>query len=587
MINPMWLGRDFSHREPMIPSACSIDLSTTAVPKATLTVAADQQHAAIHDFIELYDPRGVRGVYRVCSYNYQYGQTAALQLLGAIDTLSDDVYDVAAADAETKPAWQWLALILTKQTTQYWQLGVCEMVGDVKIKTNYQSLWTLMEIVRESQPGYWWVCDYTTVPWTVSLKAMPTDIVSEFRLSRNVSSAQISISDQDLCNRLVFTVSGSDGTSSVTVYDDAASQAAYGIRTRCTDIKEEDIPAGMTAAQYAAQQLAMAAQPIVTIQITGADLHQLTGDTFDKITLGSNCRAVLPALGAPIVERVVGMSWPDPLGQPESIRVTLSTEPASFTGSIAGAKKVAAAVKGRGGGGGGAAAKADKDGWAKVLTDTIDAVDGTGIAQLWQSGIQMTSHGGVRIFSLYQGMASLDSELVVTNSNITAEVTRATAAEGTLSSRIQINADGITAESTRATTAENALSGRIDVNAGKIGLVVSETSGGNVINAASIVLAINNAGSSVSISADHVNITGSNMKIGSVITADGTGAVVNASIVTATTMGATTGEFATVRTLYGGAYTNLSMRSTEVQTASGTTTIRYLGLSPVSGEGGT
>ena len=562
MINPMWLGRDFSHREPMIPSACSIDLSTTAVPKATLTVEADQQHAAIHDFVELYDPRGVRGVYRVCSYNYQYGQTAALQLLGAIDTLSDDVYDVAAADVETKPAWQWLALILAKQTTQYWQLGVCEMVGDVKIKTNYQSLWTLMEIVRESQPGYWWVCDYTTVPWTVSLKAMPADIVSEFRLSRNVASAQISISDQDLCNRLVFTVSGSDGTSSVTVYDDTASQAAYGIRTRCTDIKEEDIPAGMTAAQYAAQQLARAAQPIVTIQITGADLHQLTGDSFDKITLGSSCRAVLPALGAPIVERVVGMSWPDPIGQPESIRVTLSTEPVSFTGSIAGAKKVAAAVKGRGGGGGGAAAKADKDGWAKVLTDTIDAVDGTGIAQLWQSGIQMTSHGGVRIFSLYQGMAALDSE-------------------------VKINNDAIVAEVTRATASENTLSGRITVNADKIGLVVEEIDGANVIKAASIVLAINNAGSSVSISADHVNIAGSNIKLGSVITTDGTGAVIQASAVTATLMGGTTGEFDRIRTLYGGAYRNLSIQSTEVQTASGTVTIRYLGLAPENSGGGT
>ena len=95
----------------------------------------------------------------------------------------------------------------------------------------------------------------------------------------------------------------------------------------------------------------------------------------------------------------------------------------------------------RGGGGGGA--KADKDSWAKVLTDVIEATDGTGIKQMWQSGIQMTSHGGVRLFSLYQGLSSLDSELTITNTAIRTEVSRATAEEGRLSSSITQTAEQI------------------------------------------------------------------------------------------------------------------------------------------------
>ena len=468
MTYPVWIKTG----ESLLATGCSIDVSTTALPKATLTLPGNGAVPGIRDLVQITSPHGTVQVYRVVSSNYAYGQTATLQLIGAADTLSDDVYDVAAEEDETLPAAQWLARILAKQSVARWQFGICSMTASVKIKTNYQDLWTLMESVREARPGYWWTFDYSTDPWTINLVQLSDEIVSEFRLSRNIESAQLSFSDQDLCNRLVFTVSGSDGTSSVTTYDDAASQAKYGVRTRCTDIKEDEIPSGMTAAEYAAQELAKNANPIVTIQINGADLSNLTGDTFDRITLGACCRAVLPDNGNPIVERVVGLSWPDAINTPERIRVTMSTEPASFTGSIASARKVAEAVRKGGGGGGGA--KADVDGWAKVLTDTIDAVDGTGIAELWQSGIQMTSHGGVRIFSLYQGMASLDSELVVTNSNITAEVTRATAAEGTLSSRIQINADGITAEVTRATAAEDTLSGRIDVQAGQIALKVAK-----------------------------------------------------------------------------------------------------------------
>lgn len=554
VINPVWLPS----MERLQVTTCSLDLSTENLPKATITIPASGVVPKIHDYIQIADPRGTVHTLRVVSYNYNYGQTVTLQLIGAADSLSDDVYNVIAEEAETKTATQWLALILAKQTVTRWQLGTCAMPDSVavKIKTNYQDLWTLMETVRQTRPGYWWTFDYSTYPWTISLAALPDVVASEVRLSRNIESAQISISDQELCNKLVFTVSDDNGVSAVSVYDDAASQAAYGVRTRCTDIKSDEIPSGMTAAEYAVQELSKNSSPIVTVQISGADLSNLTGEPLDQITLGAKCRAVLPELGAPVVERVVSLSWPDLYNAPDHIKVTLSTEPASLTGSIANAKKMAEVVKRSGGGGGGR--KADKDGWAMVLTDTIEAVDGTGINQLWQSGIQMTSHGGVRIFSLYEGTVALDSEVKINNTNISAEVTRATAAEGTLS-------------------------GRITVNAGKIGLVVEETSSGNVIKAAEITAAINDAGSSVVIKADHIELVGSGIKLGNVITADSNGAVINASMVNATTMGATTGEFATVRTLYGNAYRNLSMQSTTVVTdasTGATTTIHYLGLAP-------
>ena len=73
--------------------------------------------------------------------------------------------------------------------------------------------------------------------------------------------------------------------------------------------------------------------------------------------------------------------------------------------------------------------------------------------------------------------SSLSSRITQTAEDITAEVTRATNAEGELSGRINVNADSISAEVTRATNAESSLSSRITVNSNNIKAKVSSTGG--------------------------------------------------------------------------------------------------------------
>lgn len=504
---PVWRYADGTERGRLQALSCSLDLSVSDLPKATITIRSADEIPGTHDFVEIYTEHGSAGIFRVVSSTYRYGQTCQLQLIGAADTLSDDIWP-ASEDEATRTVAEWIQLILAKQTTTRWQLGSCALNASVKMKVNYSELWALLEDVKGARPGYRWSYDFSTWPWTLSLVQMPDVISSEFRVTRNIESAQITVSDQQMCNRLVFTVTdgNSDGTPTITIYDDATSQQKYGIRTRCTDIKTDEIPIGMSAADYARHLLSEHAVPDFAIMINGADLSTLTGTSVDHFELGYLCRAVLPEYGETIEERVVALSYPNVIQEPHSVRVSLSSELPNITGSVASAKRVASAVKAARGGGGGS--KADKDSWAKVLTDVIKATDGTGIEQMWQSGIQMTSHGGLRLFSLYQGLASLDSELTITNTAITSEVSRATEEEGRLSSSITQTAEAITAEVTRASNAESALSGRIQVQADKVSMVVEETAGGNVVKAASIVAAINNAGSSVVISADHINLDG-------------------------------------------------------------------------------
>ena len=439
---PVWRNADGTERGRLQAVSCSLDLSVTDLPKATITIPSVDEIPSTHDFIEIFTEHGSAGIFRVVSSTYRYGQTCQLQLIGAADTLSDDIWP-ASEDEATRTVSQWIQLILSKQNTRRWQFGSCALSASLKMKVNYGELWTMLEECRNVRPGYRWQYNFSTSPWTLSLVKMPDTVSGEFRVTRNVESAQITVSDQQMCNRLIFTVTdGNDGDPVVTTYNNTTSQQKYGIRTRCTDIKTDEIPTGMTAAQYAQQLLSEHAVPDFSIQINGSDLSTLTGMDLDHFELGYLCRAVLPEYGEAVEERIVALSYPNVISEPHSVRVSLSTQLGDITGSIASAKKVAQAVqRARGGGGGGA--KADKDSWAKVLTDVIEATDGTGIKQMWQSGIQMTSHGGVRLFSLYQGLSSLDSELTITNTAIRTEVSRATAEEGRLSSSITQTAEQI------------------------------------------------------------------------------------------------------------------------------------------------
>lgn len=448
----------------------AVELSTDAVPKGTLKLTTDT--VSIHDLIRVYSDQEDGGIYRVVSVTGDAQKGITAQVLGAVDTLSDDLYN-AKSDDITKSANAWITEILSKQTTQRWQLGACDMAEQVTLKIEYTTLWDLLEAIRNSQEGYRWTYNYNTSPWTLSLTKMSDDVQCGFALSRNLESLQVQRTDADFANRIYFCVTDASG-SPVTVYNDTQSQSKYGIRTRPISVKQDDIPTGYTADQYARELLALYSVPGYSVQISGVDLKSITGDNFDRIKLGTKCLVRVPDEALPISERVVSLSWPDALGTPDRVRVSLATQIPQVSMSLAGAIALADAVKASTSARKKSSSKKKSSYWSQVLTDTIKAVDGTGIDQLWSSGIEMTAQGGVRIFSLYQGLEALDAEITVNAGAITSEVTRATAAEGVMSSRITQTADAITTEVTRATQAEGVLQSSIQQTADAIRLKVSK-----------------------------------------------------------------------------------------------------------------
>jgi hypothetical protein len=124
-------------------------------------------------------------------------------------------------------------------------------------------------------------------------------------------------------------------------------------------------------------------------------------------------------------------------------------------------------------------------------------VDGFRLSE--KAGYEQTKEGKV-VASDYATAANLE----VQADRITAEVSRATAAEGDMSIRITQTADAITAEVTRATKSEGTLSSKITQTASEVSSKVSQTDfNGNTISSL-----INQNATTVTIQAQKIDLSG-------------------------------------------------------------------------------
>lgn len=197
---------------------------------------------------------------------------------------------------------------------------------------------------------------------------------------------------------------------------------------------------------WAQQLLSERSSPIVQVSIDGYELSRLTGETYDHMSIGKRCRLALPSVPETLTETIVTVEYPDLLSAPEHVTVELSNHLQKFSETIQALKKAA------GGSGGGSRATggstlSEVDHWGMVVRKV-------GIEDVYETGLWIDPVTGATIYNMQEGMRSNRGE--------------------------------------------------ITVNAQNIGLVVQN----GAINAASIVLAVNNSGSSVTISADKITLTG-------------------------------------------------------------------------------
>ena len=340
---PRLLNADLSEKVRLHPAKMPLTIQTYGVSTAQMTLGEDEPDVRLHDFLELYTIEGSVGLFRATNTAWTVRRSRVITLRHGRDTFADSVWkrpDGTNLDySGTVPAF--LAEIISRQNVAYWQLGTCEDTGAWKKSGIYYTrLSELLDDLEKKHKDYIFTYDFSTTPWTLNFVHMPTDI-TEFRLSRNVSGCKISYDDEAMCNKLYMTwsVNTEDGrTQTIRTYENATSQATYGIIEKTVDVKESDEP---SADAWAAAFLAERADPTVQISIDGANYYALTGVALDRASRGKMARVALPEYGITVNERIIAVKYSDVINEPHTISAELSNNIDTVSSTLAQIQKTA------------------------------------------------------------------------------------------------------------------------------------------------------------------------------------------------------------------------------------------------------
>lgn len=490
---PELLNASLGVANVMHPTDGTLRLSMDSPSECTLTLEDKAEAIPMHGWVKIYNQLGFVGIFRRISRERDITTNNTYTLRHGIDILQDSVWD--AEETYEGTTAQFLTALLNKQTqlvngVKPWVLGSCADTSNVKKDINYDNLLDLLEGVTEQGSGYYFTYDQTSFPWTVSLVAKPSDVASEFRLNRNIERCQISDNDSELCTRLILNVNQmvddtalaektgktvKQNESVIRTYNNTAAQANYGIivKTADIDVTGDTFPNGPfpEADAWAQKFLNQRADPLLNIEIDGHVLKGITGFDWDDSKIGTQVRVALPEYPVAIAERCVTVNYTSLYGDPDRVTVSLANALPTFSSSMKSTQKTVAS---NARGGRGSARQAESFEQHFQITDD----DGNIIKQ---AGMSLDANG----LLVYAEDLSNDRYI---------------------GSKFKVQANAITAEVTRASQAEGELSGKISVQAGRIDLVVTGSGSSASINIDAIGDALNN--SSITISADRIDLDG-------------------------------------------------------------------------------
>ena len=541
---------------------------------ATMT-PADMTGIGVNSWLKDDTDPGAGIVWRVKSISHAFAtDTPTVELEHVINTLKDNVVFgeiteatiTGNANATTVSADQAIRHILSYQRD--WVLGGLGYSVSNPYKFDGDSLYDALETISDSLNDAWWSYDTTVYPFRLYIMPKDSSVGSMMRAGRNLTTITRTIDRSEMYTR--FYPTGADDLHIIGDYVEKNANL-YGVVSKVET--DSSIETEAELRRWAWENLNKHCEPTVTIDVEGFELVKATGESLDKMTLGRACKVPLPEFGTEIVERIVTLAYPDKVHRPEVVKLTLANTRTDVKRIIADAIK-----NGSTGKGGRTYGKQSKDdhAWIEDTEDHVAlcaeaiigrgpdgvdwrrfstiVVDGEGIhqrvektegdvvtaftqidanekrilleaqraigkegelsANITVQADRITSEVAARV----NGEKTINSKITQTAQMIQQEVTDRRNADNTLSSRITQTADAISLEVTRAKAAEGTLSGQITVEAGKINQVVSAVGSNGQVTAASICLAINNAGSSATINADKIYLLG--QTIANQITAD-------------------------------------------------------------------
>ena len=459
--------------------------------------------------------------------------TRTVELEHIVKTLDDitlgevTVETIAGAGATTCTAKQAVQYILSQHDA--WTLGDFEYDVSNPYEFDGETLLDALETVTDTLEYAVWEYNLSTFPFKLHVRQRDNTVRCEMRGERNLNTLKRSISRSGMYTRIYPT--GKNGLQLDSGYL-SKNENLYGrVDHRETD-QSKSTKDNLRA--WAQGRLNRHCEPRVTIQISGLELSQETGEPLDILTMNKVCQCPLPEYSTTITERIVKKQWRDRRKEPENVNVTLANNVTDITTIVK--EQV------RGGSGGRAGAGQAKQNYLfeangeHLLYEVFDECGHVhGLLRMTSESLRiafenlndstrsefMLTAESLRI-QFENEINSTRSQFEMTSESLRIEFQNTASS---LRSEFQMSAQSLrvefqnTASSLRSEFQLTAQSLRIEFNneasslrsaiqaeAGRINLVVEGTGSSATVKRAAIILAINNGTSSAHIDADEVYI---------------------------------------------------------------------------------
>ena len=410
-------------------------------------------------------------VYRVQSIKTDYGtNTPTIQLEHVIQCLGDQILfgEITAAmmgGGTTCTAKQAVQYILKRSSD--WTLGKWETNNPSNAyKFDGDTLLDALETVKKTLDDCRWTYDLTVYPFKLNFIKKATANPCELRPGRNLVTVSRTIEKNGMYTRF-FPI----GKNDLHIPGEYVQKntGTYGVKEKAEVDTSRETVEDLRA--WANQRLKVHAQPRVNVVADGLNLSAATGEDLDKLTVLRPCKIPLEEFSTTIEEEIVELNYRDKVNEPENVRVTMANEQEDVLKILANEIKEGAGPNGsgRGGGGRGGARQAKEDNaWFEDTNEHV-AMCARGI-------IGVDANGKVN----WERLSRLDVD------------------GGGIHGSVQQVQNGITV-----------MEGRLELTESSFEATVQNIGGADgKITAASICLAINQAGSQAKISADHIILTG-------------------------------------------------------------------------------
>ena len=299
-------------------------------------------------YVEMFTILGSAGVFRTRSPQTGYGsQNTMLNLEHAVNQLGDCIInDKYEAELTVKAAMKKIFSYYSEKFN-LWQLGTVETPIDEDgeeldpkcvLSIDHDNCLDAISGVMEQYPNMMMEFNFKARPWKLHIRNRETEVTAEGRLTRNIKSAVVVRDDSELFTRVYMDGYKNSGNK-FGAYNSAYYQKKYGlIETVISGANDTPAIAARTVKNY----LKKHRKPRYSINIEGIVLSDITGESFDKFTLGKQMRLALAKYNTTVTETITSITFPSVYKTPKSCSIVLADENDTVIRYIKKAQKTAA-----------------------------------------------------------------------------------------------------------------------------------------------------------------------------------------------------------------------------------------------------